>query len=195
LKLQKTLEMWNLYKDQIKTLSGRLGFQRNHLEFLGYVIESESGEAYDNVRKCNVTNPETLFVLLAHYSQAKPTGIVKKLIGFRDLPGGYAYEDAFRKRAVSPIAEIFNDKPELLVEAAKFLKGIKRDYGDSSVEIPALPKIPLVYILWKSDEFPPSVNTLFDTSASYYLPTEDLAVLAELTTTRLRHSLERIEGL
>ena len=189
------MEKWNLYRDQIRTLSGRLGFQRRRLEFLGYVIESESGEAYDNIRRCRVTNPETLYVLLAHYLQAKPTDIVRKLIGFRDLPGGYAYEDAFRKRAVSPIAEIFNDKPELLVEAAKLLKGIKRDYGDSSVEIPALPKIPLVYILWKSDEFPVSANMLFDMSASRCLPTEDLAVLAELTTTRLRHSLERIDRL
>jgi hypothetical protein len=80
----------------------------------------------------------------------------------------------------------------MLVEAAKLLNGIKREYGDSSVEIPALPRIPLLYILWKNDEFPASSSTLFDASASYYLPTEDLAVLAELTTVRLGHSLERM---
>jgi hypothetical protein len=192
--LEKSLEKWNLYETQIRTLSGRLGFRRNTLEFLGYMIKLESGKVYDEIRDSRVRNPETLFVLLAHYSQAKPTDIVHRLIKFRDLPGGYAYEAAFTKRAVSPIAEIFNDKPEVLVEAAKLLNGTKREYGDSSVEIPALPRVPLLYILWKNDEFPASATTLFDTSASYYLPTEDLAVLAELTTARLRHSLERIEG-
>jgi hypothetical protein len=193
-RLQKALDRWNLYEGQIKTLRGRLDFQRDHLEFLGYVVELESGKVYDKIKNICVRNPETLYVLLAHYSQAKPTDIVGRLIKFRDLPGGYAYEEAFTKRAVSPIARIFSDKPEMLIEAAKLLDGIKREYGDSSVEIPALPKIPLVYILWKGGEFPASATTLFDASASHYLPTEDLAVLAELTTTRLRHSIERIEG-
>jgi hypothetical protein len=149
---------------------------------------------YDKIKNYPVGNPTILYVLSAHYSQAKPTDIVGKLIKFRDLPGGYAYEGAFTKRAVSPIAEMFNEKPEMLSEAAKPLNGLKREYGDSSVEIPALPRIPLVYILWKSDEFPTSATTLFDTSASHYLPTEDLAVLTELTTTRLRHCLEKMKG-
>lgn len=188
------MEEWNLYGSQIRTLSGRLGFQRDNLEFLGYVVELESGEVYDKIRDSRVRDPGTLFVLLAHYSQARPTDVVRRLIRFRDLPGGYAYEAAFTRRAVSPVAEMFNDKPEMLVEAAKSLNGIKREYGDSSVEIPALPRIPLLYILWKNEEFPASATTLFHASASYYLPTEDLAVLAELTTARLKHSLERIEG-
>jgi hypothetical protein len=194
LESQKTLDKWNLYEGQIKTLRGRLGFQRNHLEFLGYVVELESGKVYDKIKNNCVRNPETLFVLLAHYSDAKSTDIVGRLIRFRDLPGGYAYEGAFARRAVSRIAEIFGDKPEMLVEAAKSLNGIKLEHGDSSVEIPALPKTPLVYILWKGDDFPASAATLFDSSASHFLPTEDLAVLAELTTARLRHALERIEG-
>jgi len=193
LKLQKTVDRWNLYESQIKTLSGRLDFERNHLEFLGYVIVLESGKVHDKIKNSYVRNPETLYVLLAHYSLAKPIESAGRLTKFRNLPGGYAYEEAFTKRAVSPIAETFGDKTEMLIEAAKSLSGIKREYGDSSVEIPALPKIPIVYILWKGDEFPASATILFDTSASHYLPTEDIAVLAELTTARLRHSLERIE--
>jgi hypothetical protein len=55
------------------------------------------------------------------------------------------------------------------------------------VEIPVL-EIPIVYILWRTSEFPASATTLFDASASHYLPTEDLAVLAELTTIRLEQS-------
>jgi len=126
--------------------------------------------------------------LLAHYSKAEPVERTGILVGFRDLPGGYAYEGAFLRRAVFPVAEMFGSDPEALVKAAKVLNGIRLSHGDASVELPALPKVPLTYILWRgNDEFQPSASVLFDASASNYLPTEDLAVLAELATLRLKH--------
>jgi hypothetical protein len=66
------------------------------------------------------------------------------------------------------------------------LGGNARSFGEVSIEILALPPIPLVYILWGRGEFPASANVLFDKSASCFLPTEDLAVLAEITTIRLQ---------
>lgn len=188
------MDKWNFYANQIRKLSGRLGFERDHLQFLGYNVELESGRVYDRIKNSYVRNPEILYILLTHYSRARLFERVGRLVRFRDLPGGYAYEGALMRRTISPIAEIFGDKPEMLVEAAKLLNGIKLEYGDSSVEIHALPKIPIVYILWKSDEFPASAIILFDASASHYLPTEDLAVLAEVTTARLKLSLNKIKS-
>jgi hypothetical protein len=104
------------------------------------------------------------------------------------LPGGNAYEKTFNERAIEPVAKIFGDKPEALVEAAKLLNGVALTYGDSSVEIPFLKGLIIMFIVWKSGEFPASATVLFDESASHYLPTEDLAVLAELTTIRLEQS-------
>ena len=79
------------------------------------------------------------------------------------------------------------------MEAAKLLNGFEVKYKDASMEIPALPKIPLTYIIWGGDdEIQASANILFDSSASQYLPTEDLAVLGELTTLRLRDALEKL---
>ena len=63
--------------------------------------------------------------------------------------------------------------------------GIQLELGDASVEISALKGILVTYILWEPDEFGGSANILYDQSASNYLPTEDLAVLGELTTMRL----------
>jgi hypothetical protein len=45
--------------------------------------------------------------------------------------------------------------------------------------------IPLTYILWKANEFAASACVLYDESAGNYLPTEDLAGLDELATSRL----------
>jgi hypothetical protein len=61
------------------------------------------------------------------------------------------------------------------------------------VKIQALPLIPIVIILHSStSEFPASANMLFDSSASNYLSTEQLAMLGELTSARLRHAHEAI---
>jgi hypothetical protein len=65
------------------------------------------------------------------------------------------------------------------------LGGTPLNYGDCSIQIPALEGIPIVYILWAETEFPASVTVLFDQLANNFLPTEDLAVLAELTSSRL----------
>ena len=107
------------------------------------------------------------------------------MIKFNKLQGGYAYEKAFNTRAAQPVAKAFGEKPSDLVETGKKLGGMPLNYGHSSIQISALEGIPIVYILWAESEFPASTTVLFDQSANSYLPTEDLAVLTELTSSRI----------
>lgn len=189
----RSLNIWGRYADEIRSLSGRLGFRKDSLEFLAYSMELEFGRIFDKLKGECVENPRAcamLYIMLSHYAKSDPVQKVGKLIRFRDLPGGYAYEGAFTKRAVVPIAQIFGSEPNKLVEAARVLDGIEAKYGDSSVEIPALPTVPITYVLWKSNEFPASSTVLLDASASHYLPTEDIAVLGEITTMRLARALD-----
>ena len=183
----------SLDEDEICRLR-RLAGSGSRLEFLGYVVDLESGEVYDSLRKTadlDKVELEVLQVLLAHYSKSEPVKRAGKLVKFADLPGGHAYERAFLQRAVQPISGAFGDQPEKMVEAAKRLNGRVLAYGDFSVEIPALPRIPLVIILWRASEFPASATILYDESASSSLPTEDLAVLGQLTTSRLLQALNK----
>lgn len=98
----------------MRSLSGRLGFKRGFLEFLGYVVDLNSGKVYDKIGDAYMENPETLYVLLAHYSKAEPVKHVGKLLRFRDLLGGYAFEEAFLQRAVLPIAKTFGSNSEAI---------------------------------------------------------------------------------
>jgi hypothetical protein len=123
--------------------------------------------------------------LLYHYSSVNPIAQTGTLVKYKDIPGGYAYEDAFTKRAIKPIAEVFGQKLKELLLVANQLGGTKLVFGDASFDIPTLKGIPLTFILWGKEEFPASANILYDASASSYLPTEDLAVLGELSTLRL----------
>jgi hypothetical protein len=186
------LNSWDLYAEQIRLLSCRLGSQKNELEFLAFKIDLDSGQVFDNIQKKYIEKPGTLYVLLSHYSSANLSEETGNLVKFRDLPGGYAYERAFIARSADPIAKIFGNKTDMLAEAAKIINGKQVDYGDLAVKIVSLPKIPVFYILWKAEEFPASGTILFDESASQILCTEDLAVLGELITMRLQVSADAL---
>jgi hypothetical protein len=163
--------------------------------FLGYSLDLETAELRDLLTEeaaLGENEAYLLTVLLSHYSSAKPSPKTGELVKFKNLPGGEAYEMAFLQRAVQPIAEVFGANPSTLVEAAKLLGGTKLSHGDAAAEVPALRGIPLVYILWAADEFSASANVLFDESANTYLPTEDLGVLTELTTGRLKRAQEKL---
>jgi len=116
-----------------------------------------------------------------------------KMISYSQLPGGMGYNSAFIRRAVQPIERTFGSDAQKLWEAAKLLEAEKLGHGDWSVKIRALPLVPIVIILHgATSEFPASASMLFDASASSYLSTEQLAMLGELTSARLRHALEAI---
>jgi hypothetical protein len=176
------LEVETLQK--LKRLTGT-----NRYEFLGFILDLDENTITDNLPnlmgKLSEWRTQILTTLLCHFSLANPLAPTGRLVKYKDLPGGYAYEGAFIKRAIEPIAEVFGEKPKNLLEAADLLGGTKLTLGDASVEIPALKGIPLTYILWGKEDFPASTNILYDSSASSYLPTEDLAVLGELSTLRL----------
>ena len=160
----------------------------NDYHFLGYSLNLDTGDFQDLLTKDfrpSEWQIQILSTLLFHYSKAAQTPFRGKLVKFKDLPGGYAYEKAFVQRAVQPIAQVFGDNPEELVETGKRLGGKRVAFGEAAVEIPALEGVPLVYILWGAGEFPASARVLFDESASCFLDTEALAGLGEITTSRI----------
>jgi hypothetical protein len=160
--------------------------------FLGFSLDLETGEFQDDLQKgvatVEVSNPtmhHQITELLIEYSGAAKKPLGGRLVKFRDFPGGVAYENAFVRKAVDPIAKGFGSSPGLLVEAALLLGGRKLDFGQASVEVPAFNLVPITYILWVDEDLPPSANVLFDETANSYLNAEGLANLAELTTWRL----------
>lgn len=122
-------------------------------------------------------------ILLLHYlSHSTGTALSQNWISYKDLPGGSLYLEPFKKRAVIPFAKKFGGSPDNFILAAEKLGGEKAQHGDLSYIIPALPRVPLLYILWQGDEeFPPNATILFDGCADSYLHTEDYAILAGMT--------------
>lgn len=184
----------NLETQTVKKLQKITGVMS--YDFLGFTLNLKESELTDNLKELSRGDDlgliQSIVTLLIHYSETKLAPLSGKMVKFKDLPGGYAYEGAFIKRAIQPVEYVFGENIESLVKAAELLGGLKLEFGDVSVQITALKNIPLAYILYGAGEFPASANILYDESASYCLPTEDLAVLGEITTMRLIEAKEMI---
>jgi len=186
---------WTKCKDKINTLRGRLGFiDSPSLKFLKLTLSLETGQIHDEIR--NKPFPEiqpSVYCILSGYAESQPIAETHKLISYSQLPGGAGYNSAFIRRAVQPIEKTFGADAESLWKAAKILDAEKLSHGECSVKIRSLPLVPIVIILHgATSEFPASANMLFDSSAKNYLSTEQLAMLGELTSARLRHANEAI---
>lgn len=188
-------EIWNWKKcrDKIRTLRGRLGFpDASVLKFLGLSLSLEDGRIQDDLRKNFYSSIEpSVYCILFGYTNAQPMPETRRLVSFAQLSGGRSYQSAFAQRVAKPIERIFGSKVIMLYQAAKLLGGEKLSYGDCSVKIYSLPLVPITVSLWsETSEFPASANILFDSSANNYLSTEQLVMLSELTSVRLRHASE-----
>ena len=126
-----------------------------------------------------VSSREKLLIL--HYLiNSKGTPLSGKLIDFREFPGGNVYYPVFEARACRPFLKCFGKNQPLLLKAALALKGSQQELGDFSVNIPAFPRVGIIFIVYRGDEeLAPTAKILFDSSVSEYLATEDVAAVCE----------------
>jgi len=193
--MYKTIWNWEKSREKILTLRGRLGFPDSSvLKFLRLSLSLEDGHIHDELRDTMVPEIEaSVYCILSGYADAKASPETNQPISFAQLPGGRAYYNAFKRRAVQQIERVFGSNPKTLYKAAELLDATRLSYGDYSVKTYALPLVPVYIILWSTNsEFPPSANILFDSSVSHYLSTEQTGMLGELTSARLRHAHEAI---
>ncbi len=127
-------------------------------------------------------------ILLLHYLiHADGSPVAGKWAAYKDIPGGRLYAGVFARRVTEPLQRKFGMSARLFRETG-IRSGGKPvgEIGDASFILHAFPRVPLQYILWEGDEeFPPSVQLLFDASVDHYLTLEDAVVLGQVTTGRL----------
>ena len=128
-------------------------------------------------------------ILILHYLiRADGNPLAGKWVGYKDIPGGLLYSGVFARRVTEPVVRKFGRSAKLFEQMGIKLGGKSAGVGDASATLRALPSIPLQYVLWEGDEeFPPSVQLLFDASVDHYLSLEDIVVLGQMATGRLIH--------
>jgi hypothetical protein len=126
-------------------------------------------------------------ILLLHYLiRADGNPLTGRWVAYKDIPGGLLYAGVFARRVTEPLQRKFGKSAKSFKEIGLRSGGEPVGVGDASFMLQAFPYVPLQYVLWEGDEeFPASVQLLFDASVEHYLSLEDVVVLGQVTTGRL----------
>lgn len=119
--------------------------------------------------------------ILAYLVHAKDLPQAGNLVTANKLdPGGFFFRGSHRL-PVEKLKETCGSDPQRLRRIGHRLAATAKAFGDASVEILVLPRIPLTLIIWGADEeFPARASILFDQSASIQLPLDVLYAAAKL---------------
>jgi hypothetical protein len=126
-------------------------------------------------------------ILLLHYLlNASGRPINNEPVSYKDIPGGQKYFPVFQKRVEMPVLNAYSESPEGFEKACLGLRGERVNMGDVAFRFQAFPKVPITYIFWKGDEeFPASLQVLFDSSVKDNLPLEDIVFLSEMLSWKI----------
>ena len=120
--------------------------------------------------------------LLSYLINAKELPLANKLVKAESLPGGEFFFRGPHTLPIKNISEAFGSNPSLLYEAGMLYGAKKCDFGNASVEIPVLPRVPVTFVIWSSDnEFDARASILFDQTVIEQLPLDALLAVVNLT--------------
>lgn len=130
-------------------------------------------------------------MLMYYLETADGAPMADRWIGFRELPDGAFYHQAFETYSGRPVAERFGEQPGQLAVAAEKLDGTRLPaLAPQAYSFLALPRIRLAIALWPGDEdFPTRASVLFDAAASHYNTTDGLALLGAGLARRLMRAV------
>jgi hypothetical protein len=110
-------------------------------------------------------------ILLTYLLNAKEIPLADRLVAVGSLKGGKCFFQGPHSFPLDPLIAQYGTDIEGFLDRGLSLGATKEDYGDVSVRFPALPRIPVVMVLWGADEeFPPRLSVVFDASIDQQLP-------------------------
>lgn len=138
-------------------------------------------------RTCGEKLTGALAVVSMHYLYYRGEPVrAQEWLAYRELPGGREFSRAFESMAEARLGRALGARPEDFRRVAELLGGGKAGVSEHSFVVPALPRVPLMVVLWPAGEREEGASRiLFKPSAPYYLHTEDLAALGILCAERM----------
>lgn len=105
---------------------------------------------------------------LIHVKDIPPSN---RLVKPMDVKDGAMFFRGSHTLPLDNLANRYEDDKDAFLQRGKDLCAEILTYGDASLRLFPMPKIPVVIILWqKDDEFPPRVDLLLDSTCDVHLP-------------------------
>lgn len=124
--------------------------------------------------------------ILAYLINAQDLPPTNKFVGPEHLPSGQFFFRGLHSLPTEKLEEVFGKSPESLYEVSERFNAKRCKFGDASIELYVLPRIPLKIVIWGSDEeFDARASILFDQSAGAHMPLDALGALSNLAVEAL----------
>jgi hypothetical protein len=135
-------------------------------------------------------NPDVQALLLYYFTTSDGAPLAGQWISFSELPDGRFYTKAFQGYTGNELVRAFKSSYEDFLRAAGSLGGQRLAFGNAAFAFPALPRVAVLAVFWRGDEdFPASIQILFDANAGHHLSTDVCAILGSMLTRRLIKAL------
>lgn len=160
------------------------------IQFLNteYRVDLSDKKVY-SVAEVSPAKPATFLeelCLLAYLINAKDLPPANKLVKAETLPAGQFFFRGLHALPTKKLEEAFGTNPELLLKISRKFDAKKREFGDASIILNVLPRLPLTIVIWRRcEEFEARASILFDQNAASLLPLDALLVAVNLTVNAL----------
>ncbi len=129
--------------------------------------------------------------ILAYLINARDLPLADKLIGAETLPGGQfffrgSHSSGLHSLPTEKLEKAFGNRPEFLRQISVQFDAERCEFGDASIRLYVLPRLPLTIVIWRQcEEFNARASILFDQTAPSQLPLDALSVAVNLTVEAL----------
>ena len=124
--------------------------------------------------------------LLAYLIHAKNIPLANKLVRADTLPGGQFFFRGIHKLPVEKLENAFGEYPEALLEISEQFNAQACEFGDVSISLYILPRLPLTIVIWRGcEEFEARASILFDQTAASHMPLDALLASVNLAVDAL----------
>ncbi len=141
------------------------------------------------VRRADTNDEQPSFIqslILTYLVTADGTTPSSRWIGFRELPDGMFYVQAFQGYTGGRLVRELGGGIEVFRRAAEALGGVPLEIGDAGYVFTVLPRMHLALVYWEGDEeFPSQARVLFEDTTAHYMPTDGLAILGSQLVGRM----------
>jgi hypothetical protein len=164
--------------------------KRYIIQFLNteYIIDFSNKKAYTGRRDSTPKPAKFLeeLCLLAYLINAKDLPPANKLVKAEALPAGQFFFRGLHALPTKKLEKAFGTNPEMLLKISERYDAKKREFGDASITLNVLPRLPLTIVIWRRcEEFEARASILFDQNAASLLPLDALLAAVNLTVNAL----------
>jgi hypothetical protein len=102
------------------------------------------------------------------------------------MPGGQFFFRGIHKLPIEKLEKAFGERLQVLLEVSEQFNAQACEFGDASISLYMLPRLPLTIVIWRGcEEFEARASILFDQTAASQMPLDALLASVNLAVDAL----------